>query len=239
MLVSRSKKRRGSPVKPWEAFRAIEAENCVLHNVAHIRNVVLREGNRSPVIIDFGQADIRKPELSDEGWSGVVWGVRTCVTRETLLNLKDGPWKRTVTLYVILVPHYRNPLVFNSYGSGPEDYHWATFERGLDTDAPMADTTGRSLQTYLWLASLFVVLQSYKSSTATNEANPFHMKEAYEDIPIQSIDAVEFVDVKHVQTHPDICRLFSHLMSLAKLTLTWQVCHCGKETGTIRKYYTG
>ncbi|KAK0492111.1 hypothetical protein EDD18DRAFT_521306 [Armillaria luteobubalina] len=71
----------------------------------------------------------------------------------------------------------------------------------------MADTTGRSLQTYLWLASLFVVLQSYKSSTATNEANPFHMKEAYEDIPIQSIDAVEFVDVKHVQTHPDICSM--------------------------------
>ncbi|KAK0235541.1 hypothetical protein EDD85DRAFT_938665 [Armillaria nabsnona] len=46
-----------------EALCAIDAENCVLHNDMHIENVVLRDGGRSPVIIDFGQADIRQPEL--------------------------------------------------------------------------------------------------------------------------------------------------------------------------------
>ncbi|KAK0235504.1 hypothetical protein EDD85DRAFT_725221, partial [Armillaria nabsnona] len=50
-----------------EALRAIEAENCVLHSDIHIGNVVLREKIQSPVI-DFGQADIREPELSDEEW---------------------------------------------------------------------------------------------------------------------------------------------------------------------------
>ncbi|KAK0443594.1 hypothetical protein EV421DRAFT_526473 [Armillaria borealis] len=37
-----------------EGLRAIEAENHVLHNDIHIRNVVLREEDRSAVIIDFG-----------------------------------------------------------------------------------------------------------------------------------------------------------------------------------------
>ncbi|PBK71109.1 hypothetical protein ARMSODRAFT_1002972 [Armillaria solidipes] len=55
----------------WRRPRAIEAENCVLHNVIHIGNVVLRDGSRSPVSIDFGQTDIREPDLSDEEWSGV------------------------------------------------------------------------------------------------------------------------------------------------------------------------
>ncbi len=30
-----------------EGFRAIEAENCLLHNVIHTRNIVLREGDQS------------------------------------------------------------------------------------------------------------------------------------------------------------------------------------------------
>ncbi|KAK0421914.1 hypothetical protein EV421DRAFT_1914856 [Armillaria borealis] len=53
-----------------EALHAIEAENCALHNDMHIRNVVLRDGSRSPVIIDFGQADIREPGLSGRVSSG-------------------------------------------------------------------------------------------------------------------------------------------------------------------------
>ena len=54
-----------------EALRGIEAENCLLHNDIHIGNVVLRDGSRSPVIIDFGP-DIREPDLSDEEWLTVV-----------------------------------------------------------------------------------------------------------------------------------------------------------------------
>lgn len=41
------------------ALRAIEAENCLPHNDIHTRNVVLREGNWSPIIINFGEANIR------------------------------------------------------------------------------------------------------------------------------------------------------------------------------------
>ncbi len=44
-----------------EALCAIEAENCLMYNDVHIGNVVLRDGSRSPVIIDFGQANIREP----------------------------------------------------------------------------------------------------------------------------------------------------------------------------------
>ncbi len=55
-----------------EALRAIEAGNCVLHDDIHIGNVVLLDGNRSLVVIDFGQADIREPELSDEEWSSAI-----------------------------------------------------------------------------------------------------------------------------------------------------------------------
>ncbi|KAK0443642.1 hypothetical protein EV421DRAFT_1673856, partial [Armillaria borealis] len=51
-----------------EGFHAIEAENCLLHNDIHTRNIVLHEGNRSPVIIDFGEVNIRNPEYNDEEW---------------------------------------------------------------------------------------------------------------------------------------------------------------------------
>ncbi|SJL12475.1 uncharacterized protein ARMOST_15902 [Armillaria ostoyae] len=89
-----------------EALRAIEAENCVLHDDIRIGNVVLREGNRSLVIIDFGQADIREPELSDEEWSSVVGASPdTRRTRNLLVNPEGGPWKRTVTPYEMSDPH--------------------------------------------------------------------------------------------------------------------------------------
>ncbi|KAK0421912.1 hypothetical protein EV421DRAFT_1684798, partial [Armillaria borealis] len=52
---------------------AIEAE-CLLHNDIHTRNVILREGNRSPVIIDFGEANIRQPGTSDEDWRRIING---------------------------------------------------------------------------------------------------------------------------------------------------------------------
>ncbi|KAK0421796.1 hypothetical protein EV421DRAFT_1953894 [Armillaria borealis] len=111
-------------------------ENCVLHNDIHTGNVVLRDGSRSPVTIDFGQADIREPELSDEEWSSVVWGSPdTHCIRNLLVNPEDGPWKRTVTPYEMSDPHYRNPLVFNEYvESMPEDFRRVTFESVLDTD---------------------------------------------------------------------------------------------------------
>ncbi len=60
-----------------------------------------------------------------------------------------------------------------------------------------------------------------------NKSHPFHMKEMDEDVPIlpkdttssRSSDNMEFVDVKDVQTDPDICRLFSRSTSLTELTL--------------------
>ncbi len=73
-------------------LRAIEAENCILSNDIHVRNVVLRDGNRSPVFIDFGQADIREPELNDEEWSSVIVGSPdTRYTKNLLVNPEDGP----------------------------------------------------------------------------------------------------------------------------------------------------
>ncbi len=119
-----------------EALRTIEAKNCLLHNDIHIGNVILREGNRSPVIIDFGQAGIRDPDLSDEEWSDAVRaGPDTRYMRRLLLNPENGPWKRTVTPYEMSDPHYKNPLVFNEYvESMPEDFRRVMFERVLDTD---------------------------------------------------------------------------------------------------------
>ncbi|PBK71085.1 hypothetical protein ARMSODRAFT_62827 [Armillaria solidipes] len=55
-------------------LRSIEAENCLLHSDIHPRNVILREGDRSPVIIDFGEADIRQPGTSDEDWRRIING---------------------------------------------------------------------------------------------------------------------------------------------------------------------
>ncbi|KAK0217177.1 hypothetical protein IW262DRAFT_1299131 [Armillaria fumosa] len=42
-----------------EGFCAIEAENCLLRSDIHTTNIVLREGSGSPVIIDFGLANIQ------------------------------------------------------------------------------------------------------------------------------------------------------------------------------------
>ncbi len=119
-----------------EAFRAIEAENCVLHNDIHIGNIILREKSRSPVIIDFGQADIREPELSDEEWWCAVRGAPDMrYMRRLLVNPENGPWKRTVTPYEMSNTHYKDPLVFNRcVESMPEDFRRKTFERVLDTD---------------------------------------------------------------------------------------------------------
>ncbi len=51
-----------------EGFRAIEAEKRLLHNDVHTRNIVLREGDQSLVIIDFGEASIQNPDYSDKEW---------------------------------------------------------------------------------------------------------------------------------------------------------------------------
>lgn len=48
-----------------DAFRAIKDEMCVLHNDVHIGNIILRATDKTPVIIDFGYAMIREPNMSD------------------------------------------------------------------------------------------------------------------------------------------------------------------------------
>ncbi|KAK0235528.1 hypothetical protein EDD85DRAFT_955087 [Armillaria nabsnona] len=116
-----------------EALCAIEAENCLLHNDVHVGNVVLRDGSRSPVIIDFGQANIREPE----GWSSVIWGSPedTRRMRNLLMNPEDRPWKQTVTPYEMSDPQYKNPLIFNkNVESLSHDFRRVTFEGVLDTD---------------------------------------------------------------------------------------------------------
>ncbi|SJL12464.1 uncharacterized protein ARMOST_15891 [Armillaria ostoyae] len=77
--VSMDKLKPGIDISEYEAerissdvmpgLRSIETEN-LLHNDIHTRNVVLREGDRSPVIIDFGD--------SDEDWRTEV---QICITR--------------------------------------------------------------------------------------------------------------------------------------------------------------
>ncbi len=112
-----------------EGLRAIEAENCLLHGDIHTRNIVLRDGSRSPVIIDFGLANIREPEYSDEEWRRIVrGGPDTQYIRRLLVDPEDGCWKRTVTPFDMSDWHYDKPLTFNKYvESMPDNFRRATF----------------------------------------------------------------------------------------------------------------
>ncbi|PBK88579.1 hypothetical protein ARMGADRAFT_362315 [Armillaria gallica] len=72
-------------------LRAIEAENCLLHNDIHTRNVFLRESDRSPVIIDFGEANIRQSGTSDEDWRRIInGGPDTRYMRRLLVDSESG-----------------------------------------------------------------------------------------------------------------------------------------------------
>ncbi len=119
-----------------EGLRAIEAENHVLHNDIHIGNVVLRQEDRSAVIIDFGQAIVREPGRSDEDWMRVVrGGADTRFVRRILKDPESGGWKRMVTPFEMSDSSYNSPLKFNDYvESMPDDFRMATFDRVLDTD---------------------------------------------------------------------------------------------------------
>ncbi|KAK0490007.1 hypothetical protein EDD18DRAFT_562232 [Armillaria luteobubalina] len=119
-----------------EGFRAIEAENCVLHNDIHLRNIVLQEKDRSAVIIDFGQAIVHAPGRSDESWMGAIYGAAdTHFMRRILRDPEHGGWKKTVMPFEMSNWRYEEPLEFNEYvESLPEDFHRATFARVLDTD---------------------------------------------------------------------------------------------------------
>ncbi|KAK0421907.1 hypothetical protein EV421DRAFT_2026202 [Armillaria borealis] len=120
--------------KVLDAFRTIEAENCVLHNDIHIGNIVLRDADGSPVIIDFGRASVRDPGCSDLEWrDNVEGGADTRFMRRVLRDPKYGVWKRTVTPFE--TQDYRTPLEFNEYvESMPEDFVTTTFEKVLGTD---------------------------------------------------------------------------------------------------------
>ncbi|KAK0227455.1 hypothetical protein EDD85DRAFT_1026995 [Armillaria nabsnona] len=107
--VDVSEEAESTSSQAMEALRAIEAENCVLH-----------------IIIDFGQADIREPGLSDEEWLSVVGASPdTHRMRNLLVNPEDArPWKRIVMPYEMSDPYYKDPpMVFNEYvESMPEDF---------------------------------------------------------------------------------------------------------------------
>ncbi|PBK81711.1 hypothetical protein ARMGADRAFT_1039089 [Armillaria gallica] len=96
-----------------EGLRAIEAENCLLHNDAIIRT-----------------------ERSDEEWLRIVHGgADTRFMRRSLMDPEYGGWKKTVTPFNMSNWHYKEPLTFNKYvESMPEDFRRATFDRVLDTE---------------------------------------------------------------------------------------------------------
>ncbi|KAG7441345.1 uncharacterized protein BT62DRAFT_484412 [Guyanagaster necrorhizus] len=49
-----------------DAVRTIKAEKCVMHNDIHIDNILLRDSDRSPVLIDFAWSLTRKPGMNDQ-----------------------------------------------------------------------------------------------------------------------------------------------------------------------------
>ncbi|PBK81770.1 hypothetical protein ARMGADRAFT_1091001 [Armillaria gallica] len=94
--------------------------------IPHLFGVVLQEGSRSPAIVDFRQAGIRDPELSDEEWSDAVRGGPDTRYMRLLSNPEDGPWKRTMTPYEISDPHYKiptNTLKRNDQNLSGDDEH--------------------------------------------------------------------------------------------------------------------
>ncbi|PBK71129.1 hypothetical protein ARMSODRAFT_1017057 [Armillaria solidipes] len=119
-----------------DVMAGLRAMNCLLHNDIHTSNVVLREGNWSPVIIDFGEANIRQPGTSDEDWRRIInEGPDTRYMRRLLVDPENGRWKRTVTPYEMSDWRYIKLSVFNEYvESMPEDFRQAMFERVVGTN---------------------------------------------------------------------------------------------------------
>ncbi|PBK81779.1 hypothetical protein ARMGADRAFT_1039141 [Armillaria gallica] len=116
-----------------DAFRTIKAEKCVMHNDVHIDNIVLRDSDRSPVLIDFGWALTREPRMSDQEWEDAVAGCQDVrFARNVLLSKEHGVWRRKETPLPI---HCYSPLAWNEYVENqPDDYRRQTFERVLGTD---------------------------------------------------------------------------------------------------------
>ncbi|KAK0458193.1 uncharacterized protein EV420DRAFT_384594 [Desarmillaria tabescens] len=110
------------------AFRTLKAEKCVLHNDVHIDNILLRDPDWSPVLIDFGWALTRKPGMSDEEWEDHISGCQdTRFMRRSLMSKEHGVWRRKSTP---LMMHHYSPLSWNEYVENqPEDYRRQVFER--------------------------------------------------------------------------------------------------------------
>ncbi|KAK0431074.1 hypothetical protein EV421DRAFT_1912246 [Armillaria borealis] len=116
-----------------DAFRTIKAEKCVMHNDIHIDNILLRDSDRSPVLIDFGWALTREPGMSDEEWEDSVAGSQdTRFVRRFLMSKEHGVWRRQQTPLPMF--HYSS-LSWNEYvESQPDDYRKQMFERVSGTD---------------------------------------------------------------------------------------------------------
>ncbi len=116
-----------------DAFRTIKAEKCVMHNDVPIDNILLRDSDRSPVLIDFGWALTREPRMSDQEWEDSVAGCQDVrFARNVLLRKEHGVWRRKETPLPI---HYYSPLAWNEYMENqPDDYRRQTFEKVQGTD---------------------------------------------------------------------------------------------------------
>ncbi|KAK0458197.1 uncharacterized protein EV420DRAFT_384601 [Desarmillaria tabescens] len=116
-----------------DAFRTIKAEKCVMHNDIHIDNILLRDSDRSPVLIDFGWALTWEPGMSDEEWEDSVTGSQdTRFVCRVLMSKDHGAWRRKETPLPI---RYYSPLSWNEYVENqPEDYRRQAFGRVAGTD---------------------------------------------------------------------------------------------------------
>ncbi len=95
---------RGFPVTWWQASMPSSQRTACYTTTFHTRNIVLWEGNRSPAIIEFEEANIRVPGTSDENGRRIIHGG---LDMHYFLNLVDLDW------------HYKKPSVFQHYVQCP------------------------------------------------------------------------------------------------------------------------
>ncbi|KAG7440627.1 uncharacterized protein BT62DRAFT_997660 [Guyanagaster necrorhizus] len=97
-----------------DAFRTMKTEKCVMHNDIHIDNILLRDSDRSPVLIDFGWTLTRKPGMNDEEWENSVSGSQnTRFARRVLMSKDHGVWRRKGT--PVPMNYYYSALMWNEY----------------------------------------------------------------------------------------------------------------------------
>ncbi|KAK0224971.1 hypothetical protein EDD85DRAFT_958704 [Armillaria nabsnona] len=120
----------------------------LLHNVIRTRNVmvILREGNRSPVI---GLANSRNPGYGDEEWE------RGHPLR-FLVDPEDGCWERIMTPYEMSDWHYKELLADDEPYLPRTTLHLQFQAQGFNTFEPLAVTAVKRFEPFTSAAVLLV-----------------------------------------------------------------------------------